>query len=149
MCLGGVCPLGSAHAVLLALAATIDPSGTALTNLALVAANNTTVLEQLTASNLALSTLVTMLTAAKRKLAEVLAKEKQPSSPAAMPGTPRPAWFTNMPFPGNYCWTHCHQCSQHHTSATCGNKTAGHKDNAYASNMMGGSNANKGWNTCT
>jgi hypothetical protein len=47
-------------------------------------------------------------------------------------------------FPGNYCWTHGHQCSQHHMSATCSNKAAGHKDDAIASNTMGGSNANKG-----
>jgi hypothetical protein len=44
---------------------------------------------------------------------------------------------------------HGHQLSQHHTSATCGNKDVGHKDNATTSNTMGGSNANKGWNTHT
>jgi hypothetical protein len=141
--------LGSTHAVIPAPAATIDPLGTALNNLALTAANNTTVLQQLMASNLAFSMLVTMLTVAHKKLAEALAKAKLTSPPAALPGTPRPAWSNNMPFPGNYCWKHGHQCSQHHTSATCGNKTAGHKDNASASNMMGGSDANKGCNTCT
>jgi hypothetical protein len=44
-------PLGSAHVVTPAPAATIDRLGTALKNLALVAANDTTVLQQLTASN--------------------------------------------------------------------------------------------------
>jgi hypothetical protein len=34
-------------------------------------------------------------------------------------------------------------------SITRSNKAVSHKDNATASNMMGGSNANKGWNTCT
>jgi hypothetical protein len=34
-----------------------------------------------------------------------------------------------------------------HTSATCGTKAAGHMDVATASNTMGGSDANKGWNT--
>jgi hypothetical protein len=141
--------LGSTHAVILALVATINCLGTALANLALTAANNTTVFQQLMASNLAFSTLVTMLTMANKKLAEVLAKAKLTSPLAALLGTPRPARSTNTPFPGNYCWKHGHQCSQHHTSATCGNKTAGHKDDASVSNMMGGSNANKGCNTCT
>jgi hypothetical protein len=141
--------LGSTHAVTPAPAATIDQLGTALNNLALAAANDTTVLQQLTASNLALSSLVTMLTAANKKLAEALVKAKPTTPVAAMPGAPRPVRSTNMHFPGNYCWTHGHQCSQHHTSTTCGNKATGHKDNATAANMMGGSKANKGWNTCT
>jgi hypothetical protein len=44
--------LGSAHAVTQAPAATIDRLGKALDNVALVVANNTTVFQQLTASNL-------------------------------------------------------------------------------------------------
>jgi hypothetical protein len=130
-------------------ATTIDRLGTALNNLALTAANNITVLQQLTASSLALSMLVTMLTLANKKLAEALANAKLTRPPAAASGTPRPAWSTNTPFPGKYCWTQGHQCSQHHTSVTCGNKAASHKDNSSASNTMGGSNANKGWNTRT
>jgi hypothetical protein len=142
-------PLGSAHAVTPAPAATIDWLGTALDNLALAAANDTTVLQQLTVSNLALSSLVTTLTAANKKLADALTKVKATSPPAAMPGAPKPVRSTNMPFPGNYCWTHGHQCSQNHTNATCGNKAVGHKDDATAANTMGGSEANKGWNTHT
>jgi hypothetical protein len=117
--------------------------------LVLAAANNTTVLQQLTAPNLALSSLVTMLTTANKKLVNALAKAKLNSPPAAMPGTPKPVQSPNTPFPGNYCWTHGHQCSQHHTSRMCGNKATGHKDEATAANTMGGSKANKGWNTCT
>jgi hypothetical protein len=105
---GGGGPMGSAQAVLPTPAATIDRLGTVLNNLALAAANDTTVLQQLTASNLAVTTLVTMLTAANKKLAEALAKAKLTSPPAVTPGTPRPAWSTNTPFPGNYCWTHGH-----------------------------------------
>jgi hypothetical protein len=142
-------PLGSAHAVTPAPAATIDRLGTALDNLALAAASDTTVLQQLRASNLALSSLVTMLTAANKKLAEVLAKAKPTSPLVATLGAPRPVQSTNTPFPGNYCWMHGHQCSQHHTSMTCGNKAVDHKDNATAANTMGGSKANKGWNTFT
>ncbi len=130
-------------------AATIYWLGTTLDNLALTAANDTTVLQQLTTSNLALSTLVTKLTTANKKLVEALAKAKQTSPPAATLGTPRPARSTNMPFPGNYCWTHGHQCSQHPTSMTCSNRAAGHKDNASASNTIGGSDTNKGSNTRT
>jgi hypothetical protein len=141
--------LGSAQAVIHAPATTINCLGSALNSLALAAANDTTVLQQLTAPNLALSTLVTMLTVANKKLAEVLAKVKLTSPPVAMPGTPRPVQSTNMPFPGNYCLTHGHQCSQHHTSMTCGNKAVSLKDNSSASNMMGGSNTNKCWNTRT
>jgi hypothetical protein len=136
-------PLGSTHADTPAPAATIDRLGTALDNLALAAANNTTVFQQLTASNLALSTLVTMLTAANKKLAETLAKAKSTSPPTATLGAPKPVWSTNTPFPGNYCWTHSHPCSQHHTSVTCCNKATGHKDNAAAANTMGGNEANK------
>ncbi len=146
---GGGGQLGSAHAVIPAPTATIDYLGIALDNLALTAANDTTVLQQLTVPNLALCTLVTTLTAANKKLAEALAKAKLTSPPAATLGMPRPARSTNTPFHGNYCWTHGHQRSQHHMSATCGNKAAGHNDNASASNTIGGSNTNKGWNTCT
>jgi hypothetical protein len=135
--------LCSVHAVIPAPAATIDKLGTALNNLALAEANNTTVLQQLTASNFALSSLVTTLTATDKKLAEALAKAKLTCPLAATPETPRPMRSTNAPFPGNYCWTHGHPCSQHHTSITCGNKAVGHKDDATASNMMGGSKANK------
>ncbi len=142
-------PLGSAHTLTPAPAATIDRLGTALDNLALTAAKDTTVLQQLTASNLALLSLVTTLITANKKLAEALAKVKPMSPPAAMPGAPKPLRPTNMPFPGNYCWTHGHRCSKHHTSAMCGNKAVGHKDNATAANTMGGSKANKSWNTHT
>jgi hypothetical protein len=140
---GGGEPLRGANAVLPAPAGTIDCLGTALDNLALAAANDTTVLQQLTAANLALTTSNTMLTAANKKLSEALAKTPAPTTP----GTPRPPRPVNKPFPGNYCWTHGHRVSQNHTSATCGSKAAGHKDAATTSNTMGGSDADKGWNT--
>jgi hypothetical protein len=61
-------PFCSTHAVTPAPAATIGQLGTALNNLALAAANDTTALQQLTASNLTLSSLVITLTAANKKL---------------------------------------------------------------------------------
>jgi hypothetical protein len=83
---GGGEPLRGANSVLPAPAVTIDHLGTALDNLALAAANNTKVLQQLTAANLALTTSNTSLTAANKKLLEALAKKV----PATMPGTPCP-----------------------------------------------------------
>ena len=139
---GGGKPLDGAHAVLPTPAGTIDRLGTALNNLALVAANDTTVLQQLTAANLALTTTNALLTAANKKLSEALAKLQ-----ATKPVTPGTPLTSNKPFPGNYCWTHSHCVSQTHTSATCSSKAAGHQDTATASNMMGGSEKNKGWNT--
>ena len=147
---GGGESLGGVNSVLTAPAATFDRLGTALNNLALAVANNTTVLQQLTALNLALTMLVTTLTAANKKLAEALAKAKKlVCPPAATPGLPWAVCPNKKPFPGNYGWTHGHWCSQHHTSATCGSKAAGHKDEATAATMMGGSNANRGWKTHT
>jgi hypothetical protein len=58
--------------------------------LALAAANNTKVLQQLTASHLALSSLVTTLTAANKKIVDALAKAKSTSRLVAMPGAPIP-----------------------------------------------------------
>ena len=139
---GGGEPLRGANAVLPAPAVTIDRLGTALDNLALAAANDTTVLQQLTAANLALTTSNASLTAANKKLSEALAKV-----PAPAPSTPRPPGRANKPKPGNYCWTHGHRLSANHTSATCNAKAAGHKDAATASNTMGGSDADKGWFT--
>jgi len=142
---GGGEPLGGVHSVLPAPPVSIDRLGTALDNLALVAANNTTVLQQLTAANLPLTTSNAMLTAANKKLSEALAKV--PATMPRSPGTPGTLRVPNKPFPGNYCWTHGHRISKLHTSATWGNKAEGHKDVATASNTLGGSKADKGWNT--
>jgi hypothetical protein len=144
---GGGELLGGAHSVLPAPAASIDCLGTAVDNLALAAANDTTVLQQLTLANLALTTSNATLTAANKKLSEALAKV--PTTTPSTSGTPRVP-NKGKPFPGNYCWTHGHRISQLHTSAACGNKAEGRKDAATASNTMGGSEAYKGWNTrCT
>jgi len=90
---GGGEPMGCVNSALPALAATIDRLGTALNNLALVAANDTTVLQQLTASNLALTTSNATLTAANKKLSEALAKAKVLCPPATTPGA-RQIWGT-------------------------------------------------------
>ncbi len=127
-------------------APTIDHIGEALENLALAASNDTTVLQQLTAANLALTASVTMLTAANKKLADVLARNKGCAMLAAAPALVK-GCSANKPFPGNYCWAHGHKVNQNHTNATCSCKAAGHKDDATTANTMGGSKANKGWNS--
>jgi hypothetical protein len=128
-------------------APSIDPISAALENLALAALNDTTVLQQLTSTNLALLASVTLLTVANKKLVDALAQNKGGAVPASAPITGR-GRMTNKPFPGNYCWTHGHWVNQNHTSATCRNKAAGHKDNVTSANTMGGRDTNKGWNSC-
>ncbi len=71
--LGGGKPLGGAHTVIPTAAPTINRIGAALKNLPLAALNDTTVLQQLTAANLALRASVTSLTAANKKLVDALA----------------------------------------------------------------------------
>ena len=128
---------------------------TALNNLALAATNNTAVLQQLIAANLALTATITSLTVTNKKLVD--AATRRGSTPAATPGwgwtqaaTPvaTPACIRGMkkPCPENYCWTHGHLVSKHHTSATCANKAPGHRNDATASNTFGGSNKDKNWN---
>jgi hypothetical protein len=101
---GGGEPLSGAHAILSAPPGTIDRLGTALGNLALAAANDTTVLQQLTSANLALTATNATLTTANKKLSEALTKLQ-----ATRPSTPGLPLTSNKPFPGNYCWTHGHR----------------------------------------
>ncbi len=118
----------------------------ALKNLALAASNDTTILPQLTSVNLALTALVTLLTAANKKLANALvgAKAAQRGRQHRLPGK---VALTNKPFLENYSWTHSHWVNQNHTSATCRNNAVGHKDKATSAKMMGSSEADKGWNS--
>jgi hypothetical protein len=145
--------------VIPAAAPAIGHLETALDNLALATTNNTAVLKQLIAANLALMTTLTLLTATNKKLVD--AATRRGGTPAATPGwgwtqaatpvaTPAGIRATRKPCPGNYCWTHGHCMSKHHTSATCANKAPGHRNNATASNTLGGSNKDKNWNAaCT
>ncbi len=98
--LGGGEPLGGAHTVIPTAAPTVDRIGTALKNLALAALNDTTILQQLTAANLALTASVTLLTAANKKLADALAWNKGGTAPAAAPAMGK-GCLTYKPFPGN------------------------------------------------
>ncbi len=146
--LGGREPLGGAHTVIPTATPTINCISAALKNLALAASNDTTVLEQLMAANLALTASVTLLMAANKKLADALARNKDGAAPAAAPAMEK-GRMTNKPFPENYCRTCGHWVNQNHTSGACENKAARHKDDVSSTNTMGGSNTDKGWNYCT
>ena len=135
---GGGKPLGGAHTILPAPASSIVQLGTALNNLTLAAANDTTVLQQLTAANLALTATNVALATANKLLLDSLVK-LQATKPS-MPGTPCPS---TKPCPGNYCWTHGFLVNQTHTSATCSCKATGHQDDATVSDRMGGSQKDK------
>ncbi len=125
-----------------AAAPAIDRLETALDNLALAATNNTAVIQQLTAANLALTTTVTALTATNKKLVDAAARTK--GAPVVTPSG-KGGRAPKHPCPGNYCWTHGHCLSKGHTSATCANKAVGHRDDATASNTLGGCEKDKGW----
>ena len=142
---GGGEPLGGAHGVLPPAAPAIGRLETALDNLALAASNDTAVLQQLTAANLALTATVATLTATNKKLVDAGRGRGTPA--AGTPSVP-PAGggrSTKIPHPGNYCWTHGHRISREHTSASCANKATGHRDDATAANTFGGSEKDKGW----
>jgi hypothetical protein len=124
-------------------APTVDRIGAALKNLALADLNDTTVLQQLTAANLALTASVTLLTAANKKLADALAQNKGSAMPPAALAMGK-GCLMNKPFLGKYCWTHGYRVNRNHTSTTCRKKAAGHKDKAMSANTMGGSEADKG-----
>jgi hypothetical protein len=159
LCFGGGEPLGRAHGVILVAAPAIGHLKTALDNLALAATNNTTVLQQLIAANLALTATITLLTETNKKLVDAttcwgstLAETlgwggTQAATQAATPAaTPEDIHATRKLCPGNYCWTHGHHLSKHHMSTTCANKAPGHCKDAIASNTFGGSNKDKNWN---
>jgi hypothetical protein len=142
---GGGEPLGRAHGVLPAAAPAIGRLKSALNNLALTGTNDTAILQQLTAANLALTAMVTLLTATIKKLVDAATWKGKPAvTPVVTPAGGGRA--TKNPFPGNYCWTHGHHISKDHTSATCTHKATGHCNDATAVKTFGGSDKAKGWN---
>jgi hypothetical protein len=154
-CFRGGEPLGGAHGVIPVAAPAIRHLKTALNNLALAATNDTRVLQKLIAANLALTATITLLTATNKKLVD--AATRWGGTPAATPdwgwtqaatpaATPAGICAMRKPCPRNYCWTHGHCVSKHHMSTTCANKAPGHRDNAMASNTLGGSDKDKNWN---
>ncbi len=98
---GGGKPLGGAHTVIPTAAPNMDCIGKALKNLVLAALNDTIVLQQLKAANLAFTASVTLLTVANKKLMDAFARSKGDVAPAAAPA-PAKICSANKPFPGNY-----------------------------------------------
>ncbi len=94
---GGSQPLSGAHAVIQALPS-IDRLESALDNLALAATNDSAILQQLIAANLALTATVTTLTAANKKLVDAAVNKEGRPKPETVGGR-----VTTKPVPGNYC----------------------------------------------
>jgi hypothetical protein len=141
---GGGEPLSRAHSVLPAAALAIGWLKSALNNLALTVMNDTAILQQLTAANLALTAMVTSLTGTNKKLVDAATRKGKPAvTPEVTPAGGGHA--TRNPFPGNYCWMHGHRICKEHTSATCTQQAVGHRADANASNAFGGSDKDKGW----
>ena len=130
-------PLGGAHAAAIPVKGAMEA---ALDNLALAATSDKATVQQLTATNLALTTTVATLTATNKKLVDAAAKKKLGAGTGAA-RTPDP----DKPVPGGYCWMHGHRVHKSHTSETCTNKAEGHNDKATSKDTKGGSTANKDW----
>ena len=120
---GGGEPLGGAHGVLpVDTLAALDCLETTLDNLALVATNNTVVLQQLTAASLALTNFAAVLTATNKKLVDAAATAASCQQVAGTPpgmGRPPGSGAPKKTFPGSYCWMHSYKFSKEHTSVTC------------------------------
>ena len=119
-----------------------------LDSLALAATSNKTAVQKLTATNNALTTLVSTLVAANKKLTETVAHFNLPpnlcgggggqGSNGAQHSKPTAIW-------GNYCWLHGYKVS--HKSKTYGvtGRNPGHDDLATIVDMKGGLEYNKDW----
>jgi hypothetical protein len=61
---------------------------------------------------------------------------------ATLKGKIKPEWQGRRPVKttnnNSYCWSHCYQVANSHTSATCNMKKSGHQDAATKGNTMGG-----------
>ena len=83
-----------------------------------------------------------VLTAINKKLVDDAARTK--GTPVAIPA--KGGKSKKTPHPRNYCWTHKHCSSKEHMSASCANKAVGRRIAATASNTLGGTKKNTGWN---
>jgi hypothetical protein len=127
-----------------------------LDNLAAAATTERTTLTQLIENNATLTANVTSLTASVASLTSayaILAAGRN-NAPRTTGGTGggtqqqrnsdrKPSYLAVE----GYCWTHGYRVRKGHDSANCKDKAGGHKDTATRTNTMGGSVANKGWET--
>lgn len=139
-------PLNRAHAV---TADTYNRLDDYLDNLANAAAHEKSTLAQLVESNATLTANNAALTASLAALSAAYThlQNKSGSAPgAAARYNGRRSHGTEQKFaPNGYCWTHGYKVGLYHSSATCTNKAAGHKDAATRINTMNGSAKDKGW----
>ena len=121
-----------------------------LNNIAAAATNDGKLLERMVESNTCLASYVTSLTASVASLTAAYTLLANKITPEA---TQRPQKMQQKrpervkAAANGYCWTHGFRVREGHTSATCTGKAEGHKNTATRANTMGGSNANKGWDT--
>ena len=145
LAMSGAEPMGGAHGhgVFQPVGRNMGHLKTALDNLALAVLTDFLILQQLTAANLALTTMNAMLTATNKALVGAAIKAR------AEAGAGGPLAGTNgnkkPPNPNGYCWTHVHKVYGTHSSATCGTKAEGHCTEATKTNTLGGSETNKVW----
>jgi len=127
---------------------------TSLDNLANASIQKNTTIENLVATNAALTrsiqdiqrTLATMMTT-RPPATPALAPSGQPTGDTP-PGRPshwaaeKPAWDRT-----GYCWSHGFKVKIGHNSCTCTSRKAGHQPGATRANTMGGRKLNEGWPT--
>ena len=148
-------PLNRAHAVTTdnLPADTYDKLDGYLDNLANAAAQEKSTLAQLvesnatlTTNNAALTTSLAALTAAYTLLAGNAQNKAGAGNGTTSRNNRHRSNDAKQKFaPNGYCWTHGYKVGLRHSSATCTNKAAGHKDAATRANTMNGSATNKGW----
>ena len=127
---------------------------TSLDNLANASIQKNTTIENLVATNAALTKsiqdiqrmLTTMMTT-RPPAAPAIAPSGQPTgeTPPSRPShwaTEKPAWDKT-----GYCWSHGFKVKIGHNSCTCTSRKAGHQPGATRAHTMGGSKINEGWPT--
>ncbi len=130
---GGGEPLGRAYGIMPALPPAMDHLKSALDNLALASTNKLQCFS---------SSLLPILLSPAPSQRSLLPTRSWLTQRRRLPAGDQPlrrccqkkSRSTKNPFPGNYCWTHGHRCSEQHTSATCGNKAPNRKDGATSLN---------------
>ena len=126
---------------------------TSLDNLANASIQKNATIDNLVATNAALSKAIQDI---QRTLATMMtAHTPAPGAPALTPppgqptgdrpshwATVKPAWDRT-----GYCWSHGFKVKMGHNSCTCTSRKAGHQAGATRNNTMGGSTFNAGWPT--
>ncbi len=122
----------------------MDALAGSLDNLALAATSNKTTLQQLMAVNLALTTTVSMLTIANKKLTETAARFNLPPNLRGGHAGRGGATRTKAIW-GNYCWMRGYKTL--HSSATCAaaSMLPGHGASTTVADTKGGKEFNKDW----